>query len=405
MVKIGFVAGALALLSAAPAIAQTPMAKPVKLGVVTDMSGSLSAQSGIGSVVAAEMAREDCLAGPCKGMSIEIVSADHQNKPDLAVAIVKKWVDVDGVDAVTDIIQGAVQIAVQHLMADKHRIALFPGGVASLHQEHCAPATSVQWMWDSYGQAAGITRPTVKPGSKWFFIIPDYAFGISVRGDAGKLVEQLGGKVIGEVRHPFNFAGDFSSFLLQAQSSGADVIAIASTGGDLVNVLKQAHEFNIGSEKQQVVSFTMTLPDVFALGLPTAQGGLVLTEGFYWDIDERTRAFSNRFLARQKAMPSQIQAGVYSVSLHYLRAVAAAGTTETDAVMRKIHELPVGDAVIHTGNLRVDGRMEHDTYLFRVKTPAESRAPYDFYQMVATTKAADAFGPLSDSICPLLKKG
>jgi len=401
MWKYGFVAGALALMPAAPASAQPS----VKIGVVTDMSGSLSAQSGIGSVIAAQMAREDCLADACRGMNIEIVSADHQNKPDVAVGIVRQWIDVDHVDAVTDIIQAAVQIAVQHVMAEKHRMALFPGGVARLHQEDCAPATSVQWMWDSYGQAAGIARPTVKPGSKWFFIIPDYAFGISVRADAGKLVEQLGGKIIGEVRHPFNFGGDFSSFLLQAQASGADVIAVASTGGDLVNILKQAREFNIGGKGQEVVSFTMTLPDVAALGLPVAQG-VTVSEAFYWNLDAETRAWAQRFAARYgKGMPSTIQAGVYSVTLHYLRAVAAAGTTETDAVMRKLHELPVHDATIRNGSLGVDGRMEHDSYLFRVKSPAESHEPYDFYQLLATTKAADAFGPLSDSVCPLLKKG
>ena len=401
MWKYGFVAGGLALMLAAPAAAQPS----VKVGVVTDMSGSLSAQSGEGSVLGAQMAREDCLANECKGMNIEIISADHQNKPDIAVSIVRKWVDVEHVDAVTDIIQGAVQIAVQHVMAEKHRMALFPGGVARLHQEDCAPATSVQWMWDSYGQAVGITRPMVKPGAKWFFIIPDYAFGISVRTDAAKLIEQLGGKVIGEVRHPFNFSGDFSSFLLQAQASGADVIATASTGSDLINVVKQAREFNIPAKNQQLVTFTMTPPDVAALGLPVAQG-VTVSEAFYWNLDAETRAWSQRFAARYgKGMPSTIQAGVYSVTLHYLRAVAAAGTTETDAVMRKLHELPVHDATVRNGSLRVDGRMEHDSYLFRVKSPAESHEPYDFYQLIATTKAADAFGPLSNSVCPLLKKG
>ena len=207
------------------------------------------------------------------------------------------------------------------------------------------------------------------------------------------------------MRHPFNFTGDFSSFLLQAQSSGADVIATASTGSDLINVIKQAREFNIPAPGQQLVTFTMTPPDVAALGLDTAQG-VTVSEAFYWNLDSEARAWSQRFAARYGGhMPSTIQAGVYSVMLHYLRAVAAAGTTETDAVMRKLHELPVHDATIRNGSLRVDGRMEHDSYLFRVKSPAESHEPYDFYQLLATTKAADAFGPLSDSACPLLKKG
>jgi branched-chain amino acid transport system substrate-binding protein len=386
-----------------PAYAQAP-AKPVRIGVVTDMSGSLSAQSGQGSVVAAELAKEDCLAGPCKGMQIEILSADHQNKPDLADSIVRKWIDVDGVDAVTDIVQAAVQIAIQHTMAEKHKIALFPGGVARLHQEDCAPATSVQWMWDTYGQAVGIAKPLAKPGSKWFFITADYAFGISLEADATRLITAAGGTVVGHVRHPFNFAGDFSPFLLQAQASGADVIALGSTGTDLINLIKQAHEFGVGGKTQQLATFVLTVPDIAALGLDVAQG-VNVNEAFYWNLDPETRAWSQRFAARYgKGMPSTIQAGVYSVTLHYLRAVAAAGTTDTDAVMRKLHELPVQDATVRNGTLRPDGRMVHDTYLFRVKSPSESHEPYDFYNLVATIPAAEAFRPLSESACPAFKK-
>ena len=235
--------GALALL---PAAAHAQLA--VKLGVITDMSGSLSAQSGQGSVVAAQLAAEDCLAAECKGMHIDILSADHQNKPDVAVGIVRKWIDVDGRRTRSPTSsRPAVQLAIQGVMAEKNRIGLFPGGTARLANEACAPATSVLWMWDTYGQAVGIVRPLVKPGSKWFFIAADYAFGAQLVADGTGLVEKGGGKVIGSVKHPFNFAGDFSPFLLQAQASGADVIAIGSTGTDLVNILKQAHEFGIGA--------------------------------------------------------------------------------------------------------------------------------------------------------------
>ncbi|MBV8915357.1 MAG: ABC transporter substrate-binding protein [Acetobacteraceae bacterium] len=393
-----------ALLAAAAMLPAAAFGQPaVKLGVITDMSGSLSAQSGQGSVVAAELAREDCLARECKGMQIEIVSADHQNKPDVAVGIVRKWIDVDGVNAVTDIIQAAVQLAVQSVMTEKNRIALFPGGTARLANEACAPATSVLWMWDTYGQAVGIAKPLAKPGSKWFMIAADYAFGQQLVADATGLVEKAGGKVIGFVRHPFNFAGDFSPFLVQAQASGADVIALGSTGTDLINILKQAREFGIGAGgKQALASFVLTVPDIAALGLPTAQG-VTVNEAFYWDLDDGMRSFANRFMARHHAAPSTIQAGVYSVTLHYLRSVAAAGTTETSAVMRKMHELPVSDPTIHNGTLREDGRMVHDTYLFRVKAPEESKGPFDFYRLTATIPAAEAFRPLSESACPALR--
>src|SRR5215469_2550640 len=235
----------LAVLTTTAADAASPE-KTVKIGVITDMSGSLSAQSGQGSVVAAQLAVEDCLAKECAGMKIEVLSADHQNKPDVAVGIVRKWLDVDGVDAVTDIIQAAVQLAVQNLMKEKKHIALFPGGTARLANEDCAPQTSVLWMWDTYGQAIGITRPLAKPGSTWFFLAADYAFGTSLINDSSGLVERGGGRVVGSVRHPFNLSGDFAPFLLQAQSSGAGIVAIGSTGADLINVLKQAREFGMG---------------------------------------------------------------------------------------------------------------------------------------------------------------
>ena len=387
---------------APPATAQTKPA--VKIGVVTDMSGPLSAMTGPGSLLAAQMAVEECLAKACAGMQIEILSADHQNKADVAAAIVRKWIDVDKVDAVTDIIQAAVQLAIQGVAKEKNIIALFPSGTARLVNEDCAPATGVVWMWDTYGQAVGITKPLVKPGSKWFTIVANYAFGTSLEADTTELVKAGGGTVVGSIRHPFNFGGDFSPFLLQAQSSGADVIAIGSTGSDLVNILKQAKEFGLDKGKQTVASLVLTLPDVAALGLDTAQG-VVVNESFYWDFDDGTRSFGRRFLARHKAMPSSNQAGVYSLVTHYLKAVLAAGTTETAAVMRKMHELPIQDEIVRNASLRPDGRMQHDTYLFRVKKPSESREPFDFYSLQSTIPAAGAFRPLSESACPALKKG
>lgn len=394
-----------ALSMALAATAAQAAAPSVKLGVITDMSGSLSAQSGQGSVIAAQMAVEDCLAKECAGMRIEVLSADHQNKPDIAVGIVRKWIDVDHVDAVTDIIQAAVQLAVQNLMKETNHIALFPGGTARLANEDCAPQTSVLWMWDTYGQAIGITRPLAKPGSSWFFLAADYAFGASLIADASGLVERGGGRIVGSVRHPFNLAGDFAPFLLQAQSSGANVVAVGSTGADLINVLKQAHEFGMGQGEQKLASFVLTVPDIASLGLEATQG-VTVNEAFYWNLDAQTRAFGRRFYARYgKGMPSTIQAGVYSVTLHYLKSVAAAGTAETASVMKKMHELPVSDATIRNGTLRPDGRMVHDTYLIRVKSPAESQEPFDFYDLEATIPAKDAFRPLQESACPALKKG
>jgi branched-chain amino acid transport system substrate-binding protein len=390
-------------MSAAAGVEAAPPTKTVKLGVITDMSGSLSAQSGRGSVIAAQMAIDDCLAKECAGMTIELLSADHQNKPDIAVGIVRKWIDVDGVDAVTDIIQAAVQLAIQNLMKEKNHIALFPGGTARLANEDCAPQTSVLWMWDTYGQAVGITRPLATPDSSWFFVAADYAFGNSLISDASGLVQKAGGRVVGSVRHPFNATGDFASFLLQAQNSGASVVAIGSTGGDLINMLKQAREFGMGKDSQKLASFVLTLPDVAALGLDITQG-ITVNEAFYWNLDAQTREFGKRFMAKyEKAMPSTIQAGVYSVTLHYLKSVAAAGTTDTAAVMKTMHELPISDATVRNATLRPDGRMVHDSYLFRVKSPAESKEPFDFYELKATIPAKDAFRPLQESACPALK--
>ena len=391
------------LLYAAPALAADPIGHPVRIGVITDMNGGLSAQSGSGAVLAVQMAAEDCLAAECAGMAIEVLSADHQNKADIAVGIVRDWFDNKGVDAVADIIQATVQIAVQHEAAAHGKVALFSGGTARLTSEDCAPATSVMWMWDTYGQAVGITRPLAKRGSTWFFVTADYVFGHSLQADATALLERASASVVGSVSHPFNYAGDFSSFLVKAQSSGADVVALGNTGADLITSIKQAREFGIGEGRQTLASFVLTVPDIVALGLDTAQGVLV-SEAFYWDLDDTTRAWSRRFAARNGGrMPSTVQAGDYSAVRAYLRAVAAAGSTDTAAVIAKLHELPVDDLLTRHGTLRPDGRMVHDTYLFRVKSPAESTGPYDVYNLVATIPAAEAFRPLAEGRCKALR--
>lgn len=393
------------LLAATPALAQTdPVGHPVRIGVITDMNGGLAAQTGAGAVLAVQMAAEDCLAAECRGMTVEVLSADHQNKADVAVGIVRDWWDNKGVTAVADIVQATVQIAVQHEAAARNKVALFSGGTARLTSEDCAPGTSVMWMWDTYGQAVGIVKPLAKPGQKWFFITADYVFGKSLQADATALLEKAGATVVGSVSHPFNFSGDFSPFLLQAQASGADVIALGNTGSDLITSVKQAREFGIGSGKQQLVSFVLTVPDIAALGLDTAQGVLV-NEAFYWNLDDGTRAWSRRFAARNAGrMPSNIQAGDYSVVRAYLRAVAAARSTDTATVIAKLHEMPVDDLLTRNGTLRPDGRMVHDTYLFRVKTPAQSTEPYDVYDRVATIPAAEAFRPLAEGKCTALNK-
>ena len=390
------------MLAATQAVAQ-PM-PPVRIGVITDMNGALAAQTGQGAVLAVQMAAEDCLAAECKGMTVDVISADHQNKADVAIGIVRDWWDNKGVTAVADIVQATVQIAVQHEAAARGKVALFSGGTARLTSEDCAPATSVMWMWDTYGQAAGIVRPLAKPGQKWFFVTADYVFGKSLQADATAMLEKAGATVVGSVSHPFNYSGDFSPFLLQAQASGADVIALGNTGTDLITSIKQAHEFGIGTGgKQQLISFALSVPDIAALGLETAQGILV-TEASYWNVDDRTRAWGRRFAARNGGrMPSNIQAGDYSVVRAYLRAVVAARSTDTAAVIAKLHEMPIDDLLTRNGTLRPDGRMMHDSYLFRVKSPTASKEPYDVYDLIATIPAAEAFRPLAEGKCAALK--
>ena len=372
----------------------------VKLGVLADLSGAYSDATGAGSVLATRMAVEDCMAAECRGMRIEVVAADHQNKPDVALAVAREWVDAGHVDALVDMSNAAIQLAMAPFVAQKDRVALFAGGTARLSGDACQPAHIVQWMWDTYAQVGGVARRLTRPGTTWFLLAADYAFGAQFEADARAIVGAAGGRVLGSARHPFPSA-DLSSFILQAQASGADIVALANAGADTVNAIKQAHEFGLDAGAQRLVAFYLSVLDVKGLGLAAA-GGTVLTEGFYWDIDDGTRAFSRRFLARQGAVPSQIQAGLYSAVRHYLKAVAASGGTDARAVIRKMHELPISDEVVRHAALRPDGRMVHDLYTFQVKQPEQSHGSWDLYTLLDTIPGADAFRPVAAGGCPRL---
>ena len=390
-----------ALLGALPAAAEISDGA-VKIGVLTDMSGVYSDITGKGSITAARMAVEDCLKAECAGMKIEVVSADHQNKADVGSAITREWIDRQGVDVLADMSNASLQLAIPPLLKDKNRVGLFPGGTARLTGDACQPDHVVQWMWDTYVQVAGIANHLTKPGTKWYLVTADYALGHQLEADAKTLVTAKGGTYVGSIRHAFP-AVDLSSQLLTAQGSGADLIALANAGGDTVAGIKTARDFGIGQDKQKLVAFFLTAMDVKSVGLASAQG-TILTEGFYWDIDERTRAFSERFKTAHDAVPSVIQAGVYSSVRHYLKAVAAAKSDEAKTVIAKMRELPIEDEVVRNAKLREDGRMVHDFYVFQVKKPAESKGEWDLYDLVATIPGDQAFRPLAQSACPAIKK-
>ena len=373
----------------------------VRIGVMSDMTGLYAAIAGEGSVAATRLAVEDCLRAECAGMRIEVLSADHQNRPDVAVAIARRWIDQEGVDVFGDVVTASVQLAVQALARERNRAVLFRGGTSRLTNEDCAPETSVQWMWDTYSQVAAVVRPLARPGSRWFFVTADYAFGHALQADATALVQRQGGAVVGAARHPFPGTTDFSSFLLQAQGSRADVVALANAGPDALNSLKQAQEFGLlgGRSRQQVVALVLTAAEVRGLGAGAV--GATLAEGFYWDLDEGTRAWSARFEAAYgRGKPSMIHAGAYSATRHYLRAVAAARSDEARTVVRRMHRIPIRDEVVRNARLREDGRMLHDYYLFRVKPLEARRDPDDVYELVATIPPDQAFRPLEESACP-----
>ena len=400
LLALGFGVG-LGLMSVA-GMAQLPD-RPVKVGVLTDMSGPYSAMGGAGSVAAAQMAIDDCLAAECKDMKIALVSADNQNKADVAANKAREWFDRDNVDAIADLTNSAAALAVQKIAMDKQRVTLFSGPATTrLTNEDCSP-TGFHWMFDTYSQSAATARAVVGDGGKsWYFITVDYAFGHSLEKDAADIVKTLGGTVLGQSRHPLN-ASDYASFLLQAQSSKAQVVALANGGQDTVNALKQAREFGIVQRGQKLAALLVFLSDVHALGLNTAQG-LLFTDGFYWDQDDASRVWSARFQKKYKDLkPTMVQAGVYSSVLHYLRAVAASQSVDAKVVAQKMREMPIRDPIMHNASIRPDGRVIHDMYLFRVKSPAESKGPWDYYTKVATVPATQAFQPLSKSTCSLVK--
>ncbi|MGB3503414.1 MAG: ABC transporter substrate-binding protein [Mesorhizobium sp.] len=395
-----FILGVLATaLMAGSALAQDIS---VKFGVLNDRSGIYADLTGEGSVIAAQMAVEDFKAAE-KGIKVEIVSADHQNKPDIGSTIVRQWYDQDGVDVILDIPTSSVALAVSEITREKNKIMMNSGGGSSdLTGKACSPNT-VHWTYDTWALANGTGAAMVKAGGDtWFFITADYAFGHALERDTSALVEKAGGKVLGSAKYPFP-GQDFSSFLLQAQSSGAKVIGLANAGGDMVNAVKQASEFGITAAGQKLAGLLTFVTDIKALGLQTAQG-LVLTEAFYWDQNDGTREFSKRFGERNGGkMPSMVQGGVYASVLHYLKAVEATKSKDTATIMAKMKEMPSEDPLFGKGTIREDGRHIHDMYLFEVKKPEESTGEWDLYKQLAVIPAAEAFRPLADGGCSFVK--
>jgi branched-chain amino acid transport system substrate-binding protein len=396
MKLVGLAAVAASLVLAAPASAQG-----VKIGILNDQSGVYADYGGKYSVEAAKMAIED-FGGSVLGQNIDLISADHQNKPDLATSIARRWYDVEGVDMITELTTSSVALAVHELSGTKKKIDIVVGAAtARLTGDACQPY-GFHWAFDTHALAVGTGGAlTEAGGDSWFFLTADYAFGYALEEDTSAIVKSKGGTVLGSVRHPLN-SSDFSSFLLQAQSSKAKIIGLANAGLDTTNSIKQAAEFGIVAGGQKLAGLLLTLSEVHGLGLEAAQG-LVLTEAFYWDRNDQSREFSERFMKRTGRMPNMIQAGTYSATLQYLKAVKAAGTKDSDAVAQKLKELPVDDMFAQGGKVLANGRMVHDLYLFEVKKPSESKQPWDYYKMIATIPGDKAFPTAAESGCPLTK--
>jgi branched-chain amino acid transport system substrate-binding protein len=394
-------AAALALLLAGAAHAQISDGV-VKVGVLTDMSGAYSDLSGQGALVAIQMAIDDFVANEKPAFKVEMVYADHQNKGDIAANKAREWFERDGVDIVTELVTTSTALAVQKIGKEKNKIVLVSGAASTrITNEDCNDVT-VHWTYDTYALANGTAKAVVKHGGKtWFFLTADYAFGHSLEKDATDVILTNGGTVVGSVRHPFP-GTDFSSFLLKAQASGAQVIGLANAGTDTTNSIKQAAEFGI-TPKQSLAGLLVFITDVHSLGLKATQG-MYLTEGFYWDLSDETRAWSKRFFEKHKRMPTMVQAGDYSKVMHYLKAVKAVNSDDTQKVMAQMKKTPVNDFFAKNGRIRDDGRMVHDMYLFQVKKPSESTGPWDYYKLIATIPGDEAFQPLSASRCPLIKK-
>jgi branched-chain amino acid transport system substrate-binding protein len=387
------------LLIAHAAAAQTP--DTIRIGILNDQAALYADFGGKTSVDAARMAVED-FGGKVLGKSIEIVSADHQNKADVAATTARKWFDVDGVSAIADLTNSAVALAVQQIAKEKGKVTLSVGPATTrLTNEDCSP-TGFHWAFDTFSQAVGTAKAVVAQGGKsWFILAADYAFGHQMAADLERVVKENGGTVLGQVRAPTGTM-DFSSFLLQAQASKAQVVGLANAGADTVNSVKQAGEFGIAAGGQKLAGLVVVISDIHALGLKVANG-LLFTTAFYWDRDDASRAWSKRFFDRTGRMPGMVQAGTYSAVLHYLKAMQAAGTADGKAVAAKMREMPVDD-FFAKGNIRADGRLMHDMYLVEVKTPAESKRPWDYYKVLRTIPAEDAAQPLSMSKCSLVKK-
>ena len=380
--------------------------KNVKIGVLTDNSGLYSDLGGAGSTLAAQMAIEDSgLAA--KGWKIDLISADHQNKPDIATTIARQWIDVEKVDILMDVLNSGVALAVNNVVKEKNSIMINTGAATSdLTNAQCSPNT-VHWVYDTYMLANSTGQALVKAGGDtWYFLTADYAFGAALERDTTAVIVKSGGKVLGTVKHPLN-SSDFSSFLLQAQASKAKIVGLANAGGDTTNSIKQASEFGIVSGGQKLAGLLLFITDVHSLGLNVAQG-LNFTETFYWDLNDGTRAFSKRFSDRMKnkAQPSMVQAGVYSGLLHYFKSLEAMAGNPHDGlkVVDKMKSMPTDDALFGQGTIRADGRKIHPAYLFEVKKPSESKGPWDYYKLIGTTPGDQAFRPLSESACSLVKK-
>jgi branched-chain amino acid transport system substrate-binding protein len=375
----------------------------VTIGVMTDMSGALSDLSGLGSVTAVKMAVEDA-GGTALGRPIVVLDVDHQNKADIAANKAGEWFDVQKVDMITDLTNSSVALAVIGVAERKKRIAIVNGaGATRITNDSCTPY-SIHYAWDTYAMANGTAKALLKRGGDtWFFLTADYAFGHQIERDVSQVVKEEGGKVVGTARHPFN-ASDFSSFMLQAQSSGARIIGLANGGTDTINSIKSAREFKLlEGGRQSLAGLAVFITDIHGAGLEDSQG-LLMTEAFYWDANDATRQWSRRYFERMKKMPTAIQAANYSSTLHYLKAVAAVGSTDAAKVMDRMKATPVDDFFARDGRIREDGRMIHDMYLMQVKSPAESRFPWDYYKTLATIPGDQAFQPLSKSTCPMVKK-
>jgi branched-chain amino acid transport system substrate-binding protein len=396
------IAGALLCALALATVAAGAQDKVLRVGIITDMSGQYKDGNGPGSVIAAQMAAEE-VGGTVAGRKIEIISGDHQNKPDIASSIVREWIDNQHVDLVAEGVNSAVALAIMNVTAERNKPFLISGaGSSDITGKNCTP-TSIHWTYDTYASSNATAKAIVKRGGKsWFFLTADYAFGHALERDASKMVIAAGGKVLGSVRHPFG-TSDMSSFLLQAQAAKPDIVGLANAGADFRNAVAQADEFGVRSGGAQIVALQVTLTDVPALGLEHAHD-LLFTDSFYWDRTPETRAFAQAFFKRHDAMPTSYQAGVNSALRHYFKAVAATNSTDTATVIKWMRENPVNDFFAQGGKVREDGRMVHDMYLMRIKKPEESKSKWDVYEYLDTVPGEQAFRPMSEGGCPYVKQ-